>query len=804
MTGSKRYLNSQKVLSIFLIYLMLITAFVSLTTSNNVEKIIPINPIIEPKKVFTENSLGYPNTDISSLWMRRNGSDPGFPYPGANQSPAFGMDYFGTKVIQVTESYTIQDLEDINLFPGDAIIYYQTEMGALVHAREIALLAVTDHRIKGMFIDDFRVGKESPENMSAMYSAIHSQDANLSSPLTFGIIFYQKDYYHQTPYSWASVLPYFDIVHFWFYPRTYGLLFPEFAGYRDDFLSMRALIPNKEYWIGIYLFFYNIGQYPTNFTSDQMSIGCKLIKEGKASRFSILENFWIQNFPITAEIVRNYLDLYHQNYSTIWYNEQSVISYQGNTMLNYNLTTNITQGNYGYSRYWYTFNSLQLQTLIIHYVVAHITFDSNLKIVNMRTGEYDNTYFFDVNNGTYYYVLEANQIYRLITYRTDSSHIVHINGNYWINNSEHWDYSTYWINGTVYVNNTFSIISSIIIFGNNNYTDNVYNFTEPDFGFIFEPSDTVYLNLFHSIITGENKAYPYLFKRPFVYTGLDQGFYIVNSIIACNWGTFRPAGEVIIHHSTLYSAQPDSGNIHSSIWMEAGNNYLNWIYFKNNLIWNYDYQGANGLFLYPCGITPQIDNVTIIGGNWAVWIDAQYAPNQTYITNLTSHSQSNNGIFITFRLSAITQKEIIITTQTIWDWSVKSDIQNYAAFTLVHINLQNGLYEVTSDFQTIDYGVTTNFISIRYNGPWLPNRNNFTLRYFGANYVNTEISFANLLYLIIIYLPAMLMVQAIPRIGFIGGMALMLIVFGLAISSFLPYMFMGLIVIGVAMYKGKI
>jgi len=807
MTGPKRYLNSQKVLSIFLIYLMLITAFVSLTTSNNVEKIIPITPVIEPKKVFVENSEAYPNTDISSLWIRRNGSDPGFPYPGANQTPIFGMDYFGTKVIQVHPSYNLQDLENINLFPSNSIIYYGINLGELVSINEIALLAVTDHRIKGMFVDDFPVGKESPANMSSMYSAVHSQDANLSTPLTLALIFYQKDYYKQTPYSWASILPYFDIVHFWFYPKNYGLLFPEFAGYRDDFLSMRTLIPNKEYWLGIYLFFYSIGQYPTNFTSDQMSIGCKLIKEGKASRFSILENFWIKNFPITSQIVRNYLDLYHQNYSTIWYNYDSIISYHGNTMLNYNLTTNLKYTGYdswGEFNPYYSFKSSQFQTLIIHYVLANMIFDNNLKIINTRTGEYDNTYFYDINNGTYYWILEANQSYILKTYFTDSSSIIHIDGDYWIYTYEHWTNHTYWINGTVHINNQFFIDNCVIIFGNNHYNDSVYNLTIPVYGFVFEPESNVEFVLSNSIITGENKAYPYLFYRPFQYEGLNQIWHLTDSIIACYWGTFRPAGNVVIYGTTFYASQPDSGNIHSSIWLEAGNNYLNNIIIYDTLIWNYDYFGANGLFLYPCNIIPYIENLTVIGGNWGVWLEANYAINRTYITNLTCHSQSYNGIFITFRIDSLFPKEIIITTKTMWNWSIKGGINVHAALTVIRTDLQNGLYEVTSDFQIFDYGVTTNLISIRYNGPWLPNRNNITLMYYGINYFNSGVSFTNLIYLIIIYLPAMLMVQAIPRIGFIGGMALMLIIFGLAQTTFLPYMFMGLITIGIAMYKGKI
>jgi hypothetical protein len=784
---------------------MLITAFVSLTTSNNVEKIIPINTIVEPKKVFVENSIAYPNTDISSLWVRRNGSDPGFPFPNPNQTPISGMDYFGTRVIQTGTSYSISDLENPNLFPSNAIIYPLVVMGSLEYVNQIASLAVTDHRIKGMWVDDFNVGKESPANMSAMYSAIHSQDANLPEPLTFGITFYQKDYYKQTPYNWSSISSYFDIVQFWFYPKNYGLLFPEFAGYRDDFLSMRVLIPDKEYWLGIYVYWYAMGYYPTNFTNDQMSIGCKLIKEGKASRFTILENFWIQHFPITAEIIRDYLDLYHQNYSTVWYNEQSIVSYQGDTILNYNLTSDIK-----YLYGFYTFKSLQLQTLIIHYVVAGIVFDNNLKIVNTRTGEYDNTYFYDINNGTYYWILEANQIYRLMTYQTDFAHVIHIDNNYWINSTEFWTDSTYWINGTVYVNDEFSIQRCLIIFGNNHYNDSVYNFTTPKFGFIFGAKDELHFALQDSIITGENKAYSYLFSRTFLYEGLDQSWYLTYSVIACNWGTFRPAGTVIINSCTFYSSQPDSGNTHSSIWLEAGSNYLHYLLFEDSLIWNYDYYGANGLFLYPCnilipGINYKVDNMTIIGGNWGVWMDADYSlTGQTYVTNLTCHTQSNNGLFITFRVDSISPKEMIVTTQTIWDWSVKGGLNDRAIFTLIHTNLQNGLYEVTSDFQIVDYAVTTNLISIKYNGAWLPNRNNFTLRYFGANYVDSGISFANLLYLIIIYLPAMLMVQAIPRIGFIGGMVLMLIVFGLAISSFLPYMFMGLIVIGIAMYKGKI
>lgn len=220
-------------------------------------------------------TVTYPNTDNAVLWVRRNGSDPGFPFSGANVAPTFGMQYFGTQTVQIVgvSDYNYSTLNDPAVFPLGTKEYIGCQ-GSVIEAAGIADQALTNPRIMGTFWDDFPGNLQSPANMSALYAAIHHEDANLSRSLTLGVIVYSGGYFGRTPYSWSSIANYFDIIQFWYYPDNFGLVWANFAGYETALRDFHAMLPTKEIWGGVYLHFYNAGpednSYPTSLTYQQL------------------------------------------------------------------------------------------------------------------------------------------------------------------------------------------------------------------------------------------------------------------------------------------------------------------------------------------------------------------------------------------------------------------------------------------------------------------------------------------------------------------------------------------------------
>jgi hypothetical protein len=69
-------------------------------------------------------------------------------------------------------------------------------------------------------------------------------------------------------------------------------------------------------------------------------------------------------------------------------------------------------------------------------------------------------------------------------------------------------------------------------------------------------------------------------------------------------------------------------------------------------------------------------------------------------------------------------------------------------------------------------------------------------------HVDIEMNFNGLFWLLILFFPAIAMNQVLPVLGFSAGMALMLIILGFTQSGFAPFAIMGLIVIGIMIYKG--
>jgi hypothetical protein len=759
------------------------------------------------------SSADFPNSDVSSLWIRRDGSDPGFEYDGANVSPAFGMNYFGTNVIQVHWSYNFSDIANPALFPIDCEMYIQVQYDA-GYIESVADLALTDSRIKGVFIDDFEVSSQSPANMTSYYNAIHHNDAVLGFDLTLGIIVYNRNYFDQTPYTWESIKPYFDIIHFWFYPFSYTLLYEGLAGYEDDFMTLHSWMPEKEYWLGIYLHYYNLGSYPADFSSEQLSIAGKLIKKEYATRFSILENFWIQHNTETSVMVRDFINNeFQMEYSSNWWYPTTVFSFSNGSILDDNTIINITRFNTYYVDYGgyvnnYTFESTHLQNLTVYNV------DENYIIYNMRTGKEQYPF---VNGSVVSFIVEPNQVYRIRGMPlTDISYSGYID----INTPTVWSNLRITINGTLHIHSSLEIYDSIILFGNDNFTNSMFNATVPNYGIYVYPEDDISLVIWDSIIEPSNRAFPYFFNRAYSLEGLNQHFHFDGSAICCYAGDFRPAGYVYFRSNTFFQVQPNGENYFASVWFEAPS-YIVDLNFENNLIWNYDVSGSIGVFIMPYYLQT-IDKLdfksnTIVGGNYGLWIDMTYSDTDFIIEAHNSYSSSglSDSIFTTFRLNGEETKNVTVTTSSIHYWSVKNT-EFGPAFTISYIykefspftpfasfgNLENGVYQLTIDDTEYMVIVTNQMYFVTYSGPWLEYRNNFSFVLYSLA-TTPEESIDGLIWLLIIFLLPIILVQTIPKLGFIIGMFIMLLVVGISNSDFIPYMIMSFGALSFMIYKNR-
>ena len=65
-----------------------------------------------------------------------------------------------------------------------------------------------------------------------------------------------------------------------------------------------------------------------------------------------------------------------------------------------------------------------------------------------------------------------------------------------------------------------------------------------------------------------------------------------------------------------------------------------------------------------------------------------------------------------------------------------------------------------------------------------------------------ETNFFGLIWLLILFLPAMALSIYAPTLGFVIGMTITLVVFGLTQAGFFPFTFIGLLAISVVLYKG--
>jgi hypothetical protein len=761
--------------------------------------------IFEEIKAEISSATTYPNSDMTSLWIRKNGSDPDpFGYPNPNVAPTYGMTYFGTNVIQVAWGYSWTEINNTALFPTDCVMYIQTDY-TVSSAGSISNHSKFDSRIRGMFIDDFTVSTQSPANMSSIYTAAHQNDDELGYNITLALIVYNRNYYDQTPYSWPDICDYFDIIHYWFYPNTYPLLLPQFCGYEDGIKELKAILPDKEFWLGIYLHYYNLGDYPLNFTYEQMSNACKMIKLEYATRLSILENFWIQHNTPTAELVRDFInDEYKSNYTSHWYwGSQTVVSSSNGIGEIYPYVTEIEAYHQIVSRDGYTFRSTKFQTFIVHSAPSE-TMTEYHAIWDLRTGKYQYPYYFNGSYATAYYILEPDSDYRILYFQMST---VYYDGDLAITGDSSWDSLHVIINGTLNISGQLAASYCIIEFGINSYNNSMVNYTMPEYGITIQHLNEAELRLYDCIVQPENRAFPYHFRR--LHNDLEGvngelNFIMARTVIACHSGNYLwPTGEIYLTDTTFFQVQPHGDTYNYLLYITAPSR-VSIIEIEHCLFWNYDVLGSVGLFLmvgetYESGNFYFINN-TIVGGNYGLWIDMAYTPTGLTIPSYSSRpAYPDSTLFCTFRFDGGTDKHLNIETETIFDWSVKSSLIGIS-YTMYYPVIDNGVYNLVIDNDTYSLSVSNNQLYITYGGPWKVYRNNFTLSLF-SDALNTVETMDDLLTLFIIFIIPIMMAQLIPRIGFIVGMSISLVVWSIIDSSFIPYMLLSVIAIGIITYK---
>lgn len=606
-------MKGRKILAITLVGLLLTSGLLFLAPSNGPDTV----------KAHVQSPT-YPNSYDSTVWVRKNGSDPGFAYGGAGQPASVGMDYFGTNVIQVTWGYNWTEIADTSIFPSTAVLYIQTSYDA-GFATVVADVALTDSRIRGVFIDDFVVGRHSPANMSAIYTAIHHEDATLGYNLTLGLVVYQYNYYVQSPNTWASIGSYFDIIHFWFYPRTYPLLYSQFVGYEDAFMELHSWLPDKEYWMGIYLHYYNAGSYPADFTYQQVSIASRLIKEGYATRLSILETFWIQHNVATSLMVHDFL------FDELSANHTNALDLTtGNTT-----TPGLITGFQITSPRNYTFTSAHLQNLTL-------LNDSGAGYVlqDIRTGHHVNA---SVNGSDIYFILEPGVSYKLSSMPLT---MLNINTKTYLTTKTSWNNRLVIVKDLLYVNTTLWVNNSIIRVSDYKHQDSMYNGTIPQLGIIFNGSSVCNIYMKNSTIEPVNRLFPYYLNTS-IPNGTTRVFSFKNTTLACYASYFRPIGYITFEDCHFFQTQPWGGTYFWSLFLLAPAQ-INSLSIIRTTIWNYPLSGSVGLFIMPENLWTHgdmvLDDITIVGAAIGLWLDMTWTSpvHGVGITNLINYGSMTN------------------------------------------------------------------------------------------------------------------------------------------------------------------
>jgi hypothetical protein len=633
--------------------------------------IIPVAPL-DSEPLAASIMVGG-NTGIINLWTVHNQSEGGYDYPNELDGPALGMEFYDTSSLTIGTAigvdYSWADLADPGIFPADSELYIPLDSyanGGVAWATQVADNAVTNPRIKGGWINDAVSGWESGANMSAIYTALHHEDEHLEAPLLLGLVVYTRDYFVQSPNTWADIDEYLDYIQFWFYPDAFGLLYPNFAGYEDAFHDLRAMLPGLDFWVGIYLHFYSDGEYPKDLFYRQLSYALRWVREGDASCLTVISDFWILNEPESAWLVRNMVDAeYDMEYSSSWaVGTGAVASFAGGTPLADDLISSIEQpipNNY-------TFVSEHLQTITVSGMTG-----SDLRARNLRTGE---TYDLSAVSGGYAFVAEPREEYQLLNQPLVS--VVYSTRQYILTPTS-WNNALVRLDTVLNVASTLWINNSIVQVGTYHYQDSMANGTVPQNGIILNQTNDCKLYLRNSVIEPVLRDFPFYFNTSWSGTGTGKVISFQRSVLACYAGYFKPMGYSWFDDSLVYSAMPNGQNVVGFYANFGGSAFQ--FHIRNTTIWNYGAPQVWGMFLMPCGLHQAAgafvwDNVTIAGGHSVgLYVDMTFSTQAMELRNTLVYDTSigdlsHIGTYTRFQIdSGSGTKTVSITTKL----SVRSD-----------------------------------------------------------------------------------------------------------------------------------
>lgn len=628
----------------------------------------------------------YPNTDIINLWTVHNQSEGGYDYPYELDSPALGMEFYGTSSLIVGKAigldYSWEDLADAGLFPAEAEIYVPIDNyanGGVAWATQVADNAVTNPRIKGAWVNDAVSGWESGANMSAIYTALHHEDEHLEAPLLLGLVIYERDYFVQSPNTWDDVDDYIDFIQFWYFPDSYGAIYANFAGYEDSFHDMKTMLPTQEFWIGVYLHFYSDGSYPIDFTYRQMSLACKWIADGEASKLTILSDYWISNEPESSWLVRNFVNSeLTPDYSTTWnVTSGAVTSYQGVQAVSSDFISDcstLRANNY-------TFVSQHLQNVTVSGMAG-----SHIKVRNMRTGE---TYDTFAGSSGASFMAEPREKYLVLDLPLTT---VTYDTRQYIETQTSWDNKEVFLNSVLNVNSTLYVNNSIVHVGSNHYTDSTKNGTNPQWGIILNQTNTCKIRVLNSVIEPLLRDFPFYFNTSWSASGTSKVIELQGSWVSCYAGLIKPMGYTWWNNTVIYSAMPNGG---SQIGLNC--NFGSVAYeakFRNVTVWNYRTPGTVGMFLMPCNLHASgalvLDNVTLAGGAIGLYLDMQFSTSPMTLRNVVIYDTANGdlthiGTYTRARIdNGDPSKIVTVTTKFILqtDTALTGALKNAAAGTI--------------------------------------------------------------------------------------------------------------------------
>lgn len=608
----------KKFTSLIISLILLMSAMpVLLVASSNSTAITPLSSGVMPDvPTGIQPTSYYTNSDLVTLWVRINGSDPGFEYEGG-LSPTLGMNYFKTlSTCPRLSDYNYSSLTDSSVWgPADTAVETIFTTVDVITAAAAADAAVSNPRIKYMVWDDFPVGTQSPANMSAIYSALHHEDANLTQgSVKLMLVVYELGYFDQSPYTWAQIKSYFDGFSYWYYPTTYANTFTDFSGYEDCFMDLRAKVndASKEYWLGYYLHFYNGGSYPSTLSYWWAGEALRLIEYGYASKLHVLENQWIVHNPMTASILKNYLeDEYDQGFVTVFDGVSGVTTNATGATMATAIDSIAAEASYS----GYRFISRHYQDVLC------LDFDyADPRVQDVNSGE--NVHFVSVSAGDFSFVALANAEYRVydraltaVIYTTD----------------QHITSPTVWANKEItfksklVVNASLTIRDSTVRFDNYAYEMTAKNGTVPAYGITLDTNGL--LKIYNSTIEPVNRLFPYHMKmRNQTSFGLKENRF-VNSTLAGWAGVYAPTNWVYIYDSHFWMPKPDGGTFAG--FMAQGPGMTNEVRVARC---TFIYPDANGFYNYWMpGDLPRpsvhmwtTEYITMIGGQYGVFVDQSY------------------------------------------------------------------------------------------------------------------------------------------------------------------------------------